>query len=648
MIRRLSLPSLILLLATALRLYHLDFRALWWDEGLSLFFARLNYIENARMAVILADTNPPVYRLLLGAWVGMVGSSAFTTRLFSVLPGVILVAIVHRLGRALRLSRTTSLMAMVLCAASPMLIYYSQEAKGYSLVAMAAAASVMLWIIVTPTLTLPRRKNTDRGGDRLPSPAKRGRGWGWGMAGLYTLALLLAVGSHYIAAFLIAVENLWTIALTIRHWRGNERQWLILWARMIGAQAIVALALLPFVALTFGGTSAAVRGETGGFSGLNGPAQFFGQHAIELTQGPTAGGVWAWVGAGAIIGLVVIGYWRLEIRDWKLLTWIAIPILCGFALNTYHEFFFPRFVLYTVPPIMLLAANGLHRLASPFAIRHSSFIIVSLFIVSLWTPSLLAHYNAPTDPAEDWRPVAEAMRPLMRERDAAIYVWGWMPGYLDSYLPPAPRPRYALGFFTPQSLDADMTRITAGRDRVWLLDYQIDQFDARNMAGRWLGQRAALVFDEWHGNAHIALFALKQSRTISPGQFEFEFGNGLRLTVSEMQAALAPGDALAISMVWEATRPLAERYTVFLHLQADDGTLVAGRDSEPNNGLMPIAEWEPGERHAELRGLLIPPETPPGRYWITVGMYNTLTGAVDEAGPMVVGAVEVNSGHSTP
>lgn len=627
-LRRLLLPLALLLLAAALRLYHLDDRALWWDEGLSLFFARLNYVENARMAVTLADTNPPVYRLLLGAWTDAVGSSAFAARLFSALSGLILVAVVYRLGRALRFRRGTSLVGMALCAASPMLIYYSQEAKGYSLVAAASAASVLLWLVLHSQATT-----------RLHSPTQAWKYGSMRVWGLWAVTLLLAVGSHYISAFLLAAENLWTLAITIRGWRGNERRWLAHWARMIGAQAAAALALLPFVALTFGGTSAAVRGETGGFSGLNGPIQFFGRHAVELTQGPTASGIWAWIAAAMILTLAVIGVWNLEFGNWKLLSWIGLPLLLGFALNTYHEFFFPRFLLYTVPAIMLLAAQGIARLQ--FTIPNPQLAITALLVASLWTPTLLTHYAAPDDPAEDWRPVAEAMRPLVREGDAAIYVWGWMPGYLDAYLPPAPHPDYALGFFTPESLDPDMKQITAGRERVWLLDYQIDQFDARNMAGRWLGLRAALVHDQWIGSAHIALFVLKPAPTVPSSALTFEFANGLRLEAPEIQTALAPGDALAVPLAWEATQPLTERYTIFLHMQAEDGALIAGRDSEPNNGLSSVADWRPGERRSELRGLLIPPGTPPGQYSITVGVYNTLTGEGDEKGPVRVGTVVV-------
>jgi hypothetical protein len=649
-------PVALLLCATLLRLYHLDFRALWWDEGLSLFFARLDYQTNARMAVILADTNPPIYRMLLGYWAGFLGWSAFSARLFSALPGIVLVALVYRLARELRFSKAIALIAMALCAASPMLIYYAQEAKGYSLATMAGTGSVLFW------LKLHGQRDSGVNGyttdKRMlgvhPFIRFKSVGTDFFLWFVWGLMLLLAIGSHYITAFLIALENLWTLTLAIRSWRGHESKWIRHWLWQISTQAIVALILLPFVLLTFGGTSAAVRGETGEFSGLSGPLQFFGQHALELTQGPGAGGWWGWGVAVMVIGLLVIGNWRLETGDWKLavgswklLTWILIPILLGFALNVYHEFFFPRFVLYVVPAIMLLVASGLSQIAHRLS-RIARFSYLALCImncalcIGLWTPTLQVYYPAPGDPAEDWRPIAEAMRPLVREGDAAIYGWGWMPGYLDAYLPPTlPRPHYHLGFFTPESLDPDMASITSGQSRVWLLDYQIDQFDVRNMAGRWLGERSALVYDAWFGKGHIALFGLKPTPTTSSDFITHDFANGLRLTVPKMQSSLAPGEALVLSLIWEPTRPQPERMTIFLHGQAEDGMLVFGRDSEPVNGLSFVTDWKPGGQYPELRGVLVPPDTAPGRYWLTIGMYNTTTGAVDEKGPVTIGALVV-------
>jgi mannosyltransferase len=627
-LRNLTLVA-VLLVGLALRLYHLDYRALWWDEGLSLFFARLDYFANARFAVTLADTNPPIYRLLLGVWINVVGSSAWTARLFSTFQSVLLIAIIYRIARDLKFNNTVSLIAASLGAASPMLIYYGQEAKGYSLVALAGAASVLVW------LRLHRSAPQ-------PTPLVE-RLWLWA---LWAVSLSLALGSHYIAAFLVLTENLWTFVLTLRQWRGNERRWVTHWAWMLGAQVVVALAMLPFVILTFKGTTASVQGQTGSFDNLNTPA-LFTRLILELTQGPTADGLGAWLIALIVIALVVVGFIGLSTRNrWLLFSWLVLPLGLGLALNAYHEFFFPRFVLYTLPALLILIANGMLTLAerlkrlAPSPTTQTALIAG---LVILWSPTLLSHYNTPTDAGEDWRPVAEAVRPLMRSGDAAIYVWGWIPGYLDAYLPPAPSPIYSLGFFTPQGLDSDMQAITANRQRLWLFDYQVDQFDVRNLGGVWLGKRAALVYNDWPGQGfgHAALFALTPTLTQSTESVSGEFANGLKFETPAIKATLSPGDALALSINWTVTRPLPERYTIFLHGLATDGSLAFGRDSEPDNGLTPITDWQPGQAHTELRGVLIPPETPPGQYTITLGIYKTATGEVDPAGPITVGTILV-------
>ncbi|MEK7328420.1 MAG: hypothetical protein AAB217_24510, partial [Chloroflexota bacterium] len=158
--------------------------------------------------------------------------------------------------------------------------------------------------------------------------------------------------------------------------------------------------------------------------------------------------------------------------------------------------------------------------------------------------------------------------------------------------------------------------------------------------GRWLGERSALVYDQWFGLGHVALFALEPTPA-SGNAIEYEFANGLRLTTQQVSAELAPGDLLAIRLNWTATRAISDRATIFLHGLAADGSLAFGRDSEPRNGFGPVTEWRPGTLHEELRGVLLPPDLPPGTYIIEVGVYNTLTGAVDEHGAVAIGEVVV-------
>ena len=136
-------------------------------------------------------------------------------------------------------------------------------------------------------------------------------------------------------------------------------------------------------------------------------------------------------------------------------------------------------------------------------------------------------------------------------------------------------------------------------------------------------------------------FALKPTPTDSTNQFTFEFANGVRLTAPEVQATLSPGDALTVALKWEATRSITNRVTIFLHGQAADGALIFGRDSEPDNGFSLVTDWKVGEPHAESRGAIIPPGTPPGRYSMSVGLYETATGEVIEGSPVMIGVLTV-------
>jgi hypothetical protein len=307
---------------------------------------------------------------------------------------------------------------------------------------------------------------------------------------------------------------------------------------------------------------------------------------------------------------------------------VLVPLLAGFFLNNYHEFFFPRFLLYVVPLLLVLTAAGLARLFHLGWAGRAAALGLLLLPAASWAAYLGQHYAAPGEAAlaEDWRPLASRLGPHFRPGDAAIYGRGWMPGYLHAYLPPYPEPAYYLGHFTPEALGAELEAIAARHSRVWLLDYQIDQFDQRNAAGRWLGDSGALAYAEWFGQSHAALFIPAQHLPEAGAALTAEFENGLQLRWVPISVELRAGDAAGLALTWTAPAGARlDRFTVFLHGLAVDGTLVFGRDSEPVNGLKPADGWAPGSQVREWRGALLPPGLPPGRYMLNVGLYETLT-----------------------
>ncbi|HXW00676.1 MAG TPA: hypothetical protein VEC93_19825, partial [Anaerolineae bacterium] len=61
-----ALPLLILWLAFGLRLYHLDFQSIWWDEGHSIFVASQPISQIPTLPAM--DVHPPAYFVLLHLW----------------------------------------------------------------------------------------------------------------------------------------------------------------------------------------------------------------------------------------------------------------------------------------------------------------------------------------------------------------------------------------------------------------------------------------------------------------------------------------------------------------------------------------------------------------------------------------------------
>ena len=141
---RLTLIVLILL-GLALRLCHLDVQSLWYDEGVTAQVARLGVGELARWTA--DDIQPPLYYLLTGGWLRLLnpwaGPLAYVMRWLSAAAGVALIPLVWALGRRLWNERA-GLLAAAMVTISPLMVYYSQEARMYALLTALTAAAALV------------------------------------------------------------------------------------------------------------------------------------------------------------------------------------------------------------------------------------------------------------------------------------------------------------------------------------------------------------------------------------------------------------------------------------------------------------------------------------------------------------------------
>lgn len=90
---------------------------------------------------------------------------------------------------------------------------------------------------------------------------------------------------------------------------------------------------------------------------------------------------------------------------------------------------------------------------------------------------------------------------------------------------------------------------------------------------------------------------------------------------------LHAGDLLELELFWQALRPLATDYSVFVHLFDENGIVQAQRDSYPAGGSLPTSEWPANALVPDRHQLRLPAVLPaPTRLRIEVGLYDFATG----------------------
>jgi len=174
------------LLAAALRFATLGTQSLHHDEIVTAGRILGGGFGAAMEGVRDSESAPPLYYALAWGWTQLVGTGEFGLRSLSAVAGVATVPVAYLLAAELH-GRRAGIFAAALVAANPMLLWYSQEARGYALLALLCAASALYFV-----------RALERGG-------RRDTTW-WGVFSA------LALATHYFAIFPVAVEAVWLLA----------------------------------------------------------------------------------------------------------------------------------------------------------------------------------------------------------------------------------------------------------------------------------------------------------------------------------------------------------------------------------------------------------------------------------------------------
>jgi uncharacterized membrane protein len=135
---------LVCALGLALRLWHANM-PLWGDETFSWVIARRTPLK-AMLQLASNDPTPALFYVLLHFSLPWSGDSPLGVRLPSLVCGVLTMLAVYWGMRQCAFGHRHALAAMLLVAGSSMLIYYSQEARAYALLALLGTLSVGLLV----------------------------------------------------------------------------------------------------------------------------------------------------------------------------------------------------------------------------------------------------------------------------------------------------------------------------------------------------------------------------------------------------------------------------------------------------------------------------------------------------------------------
>jgi len=486
-------------IAFFLRTYTLGTQSLWRDEVDAIRFSSWA-IRHLLEGLIQEGHNGPLFFLLLRPWRILAGDSEFALRYPSAFMGTLAVPVGYLLVRQLHLSRETGLLLGLLLATSPYLVWYGQEAKMYAM------------LLVAVTLALIAYLKALAGGGL--------RGWVVFVAGT-SLSFYL----HILAPLMLLVYG--GVALvyhqqTRRRWKG--------WLMSMGCLT------LPYLPLVIWQLSFFIEGTDRGhpfypfqrqfqlllqlyssglfyFSAsvsvlrqqiqpyLDPLAQFAG---LPVAQ-PFGGQMMATVGLLPILlalFLFLCGLFlknrqpgamatNLNLTRLVLAIWVLVPPLVVYLVSLRIPIFEDRYLIYITPAFYLLLVLGLVYV-NQYSTRLAGFclgLILMINLIGLW------HQQRGPVKA-DFRAAAAylASQPV---KPANIMVqMPYLKHTFNYYYPH----KYNLldGLWTNSgkteaTLGAEMTRLTADLNSLWLVVSEEDTWDNRHLVRGWLDENGWLV-----------------------------------------------------------------------------------------------------------------------------------------------------------
>lgn len=438
----------ILLIALILRLVLIN-QSLWLDEAINVVYStRLSFLDFV-FSYTKGDFHPPLHFAILWFTSNFLGTTEWIVRLPAVLFGVLSVLLVYKIAKDL-FDKKIGIFSSLLLTFSPLHIYYSQEARMYSLSVFVVLVSY--WFF-----------------NRLIQGKK------YSILG-YSLSLILVFYTEYVAYFALLPQIIYTL---IYH-RKILMSFVISWFMAI----LSFIPWLPFFLpqLQTGQQTVILLKGWGDVVGGNSlkdfllffAKTFFGRISFENKYFYGL----SFFGLVMIYGLLIFkGLKKVDSKKLLILFWFVIPLTGIFLFSFYLSIFSYFRVIFLLPPLYILLSLGILS----FKKKASAGLLVFFLIVQL--SSLVYFWMSPQFQREDWKTAVKTIEEVTSsdggkiffENDRAFAPYEYYANSLNS--------TFGGIKYIPADSDNDLIddQILIRTGKIYLFEYLVDVHDPRRL-----------------------------------------------------------------------------------------------------------------------------------------------------------------------
>ncbi|MEZ4521052.1 MAG: glycosyltransferase family 39 protein [Thermomicrobiales bacterium] len=479
-----GLLALIVVLAAYLRLTMLNQQSLWFDEADIVVRAQRPWSDILSTFTVQGE-NGPLYNVMLAVWIRIAGISETAVRFPSAVAGILAIPAIYLLARRLA-GPQAGLIAAGLLAINPYHLWYSQEAKMYSIVALLSILSTFL--LVEGLMH----------GDR--------RVW----VG-YAVATTFMFYTHVATVLIFAAQALFVLA-TYRNWRDQQRTLLVV-------ASVLTLPYLPialWAAKVVGGEVPTWHGDVS----LTGAIRTIGTRFTSFRSTAEvefrARGLYFLAAAGTAIWLVSSR--RRRNVGLLLTTLVAVPVIGLWIVSLRNSVFSDRYIIGALPAYLTLVAIGLASLARHRVGVVPATLLAVLIVCYTWYPVTDVNRSASAE-KEDWRSAYARVAERAEPDDVFLIHPGYMVSTLAYYgqrddrlggHPIGDIPGFAPDWMT-RDVMVDMLREEFGRfDRFWLIESpdRVPLEDPDDELETWLRSTGTVLYEEKVNGVHLLLFEM--------------------------------------------------------------------------------------------------------------------------------------------